>query len=279
MTGVAVCSGWNSASVPLATLSHGSAMIIANVASIRMPPTLWTHLPTWSPTIVIQTSAPTTSAVVPQMTQFCAVNAGDARSEDVAEVLRELQSDVRHVQDREQPEVPGDDEADRLVEAELGPLIEAALERHRAVEPHGDDRRRHVEQRDGDQPEDDVRRSLLRGDADPLQADDEEDLREDEIADGQLFAQLGAARPDGVLIPSGRGAVVAFGHGAPDSTTPSTARRPRAVVAMPSAREGAIELVESLVEVAPPTLFDSDVLGHQVRSCAGVVVCKQPLES
>src|SRR5438477_6423261 len=35
--------------------------------------------------------------------------------------------------DGEQPQVPGDDEADELVEAEFGPLIKTSLQRHQAI--------------------------------------------------------------------------------------------------------------------------------------------------
>jgi hypothetical protein len=86
-----------------------------------------------------------------------------------------------------------------VVEAELHPLVEPALERHRAVEPHRHDRRRHIEQQDRDQPEDDVRRPLLGRDAHPLQADDKEDLGEGEVEDRELLAQLDAARLDGFV--------------------------------------------------------------------------------
>ncbi len=46
--------------------------------------------------------------------------------------------------------------------------------------------------------------SLLGGDADPLQTDDEEDLREDQIADRELFAKCGAVRLDGGFAVPGR---------------------------------------------------------------------------
>ena len=77
-----------------------------------------------------------------------------------------------------------------LVEPELRPLVQAALERHQAIEVDDDDRRRHVEQDHRDQPEDDVRRSLFGGDANPRQADDEQDLRQGEVAKPQLPTQI-----------------------------------------------------------------------------------------
>ena len=84
--------------------------------------------------------------------------------------------------------------------AELGPLIEAALERHRAIEVDDDSRRRQVEEHDGDEPEDDVRRALLRRDADPRQADDEQDLREGQIREPEVLAEPGAVRIDATAL-------------------------------------------------------------------------------
>ena len=75
-------------------------------------------------------------------------------------------------------------------------MIEAALERHRAVQVDDDRRRREIEEDDRGEPEDDVRRPLLRRDADPRQADDEEDLREREIDEAEILPQQGAARFD-----------------------------------------------------------------------------------
>src|SRR4051794_19903567 len=47
--------------------------------------------------------------------------------------------------------------------------------------------------------------ALLGGNADPLQADDEEDLREREVRDGQLLAELGASLVHGGLcVPHGQ---------------------------------------------------------------------------
>src|SRR6185503_17997135 len=46
-----------------------------------------------------------------------------AWSDDVADVLRDLESDLRRVQDGGQPYIPRDDKPNCLVDAELGPLI------------------------------------------------------------------------------------------------------------------------------------------------------------
>ena len=53
------------------------------------------------------------------------------RAGNVTEILRDLQSGLRGIEDGEQPEIPGDEKAGELSESELRPLIEAALERHR----------------------------------------------------------------------------------------------------------------------------------------------------
>ena len=109
-----------------------------------------------------------------------------ARPEDVDDVLRDLQSRVGGIEDGEQPQVPRDEEPGQLVEPELRPLVQAALERHQAIQVDDDDRRRDVEEHDRREPEDDVRRTELRRDTHPREPDDEEDLREGEIGQPEL---------------------------------------------------------------------------------------------
>src|SRR5439155_7808912 len=89
-----------------------------------------------------------------------------------------------------------DEKADELVEPELRPLVEAAFERHQAIQMGDDDGGWQIEEHDGQQPEDDVRRPQLGRNADPRQADDEEDLREREVGDAELAPQRRAARFD-----------------------------------------------------------------------------------
>ena len=48
-----------------------------------------------------------------------------------------------------------------------------------------------------DEPEQDVRRAEFAGDADPGESDDEQDLREHEVAHAQLLPEHRAARFDG----------------------------------------------------------------------------------
>ena len=118
------------------------------------------------------------------------------RPDHVREVLRRLNPGFRRVEDREQPQVPCHEETSQLVESELRPLIQAALERHQTIEVDHDDSGGQIEERHRDDPEDDVRGAQLRGDAHPGQADDEEDLREGEIGETELAHERGAARFD-----------------------------------------------------------------------------------
>jgi hypothetical protein len=89
------------------------------------------------------------------------------------------------------PQVPGDQESGEVVKAEFGPLVEAAFERHEAVEVDDDHRERDVEQDHREQPEGDVRGAEFACDADPGESDDEEDLGEDEVAEAEFFFEFG----------------------------------------------------------------------------------------
>jgi hypothetical protein len=81
--------------------------------------------------------------------------------------------------------------------------------------------RRHVEQRDREQPEDDVRGPELRRDADPAQADDEQDLGEDEVGGAELLLERCAAGGDALLLAREvrGGAVIRVTHGGADDST------------------------------------------------------------
>jgi hypothetical protein len=116
-----------------------------------------------------------------------------AIAKNVSEVLGDLQARFGCVQDPEQPQVPGNQKAGQLVEPELRPLIQAAFERHRAVQMNDNGSGRNVKERCGADPEHDVRRPLLRGHADPGETDDEQDLGECEIDDAEVAPQLRAA--------------------------------------------------------------------------------------
>ena len=66
-----------------------------------------------------------------------------------------------------QPKVPGDDKAGELVEAELGPLVEAAFERHDAVKINNNGGDRQIEKKDGEEPISGLRWAEFGGGADP----------------------------------------------------------------------------------------------------------------
>ncbi len=75
------------------------------------------------------------------------------RAQRIREVGRDGEAQLRGEQDHVQPQIPGDHEADRLVEAEFRPLVEATLERHQLVEPDDHGGQRQVEQDHGGQPQ------------------------------------------------------------------------------------------------------------------------------
>ena len=118
------------------------------------------------------------------------------RSERIRQVCRHLQANLRGVDDRVDPDVPRHEEAGKLAESKLGPLIEASFERHQPVQVNDDDGAGHVEEDDGQQPEDDVRRAKSSRRANPAEPHDVEDLREHEIAQAELFLEGSAAAVD-----------------------------------------------------------------------------------
>jgi hypothetical protein len=136
---------------------------------MKMPPVLCTHLPTDKPA----------AARHPRRTL----------PDRIRKIRRTLEANLGGEHDHVEPQVPREHEAHRLVETELGPLIQASFERHQPIEVDHHRGRRQIEQHEGQQPEDDMRRSELSRHADPCEPDDEEDLREGEIADAKLLFQ------------------------------------------------------------------------------------------
>ena len=82
------------------------------------------------------------------------------------------------------------EESAELAEADRRPLIQAALERHQAVEVDDDRRLRQVVQRHRREPEHHVPGAELGRGADPTRADDEHDLREDERRKAELLSEF-----------------------------------------------------------------------------------------
>jgi hypothetical protein len=122
------------------------------------------------------------------------------RTDDIAEVLSDLKTGLGCVEDGEEPEIPRDQKSRDFAEPELRPLVKPSLERHRTIEMNNDRRRGYIDKGDRGQPENDVRGSLLRGDTNPGQADDEENLGEGEIDEAEILSELGAMLRDGRLV-------------------------------------------------------------------------------
>ena len=76
-----------------------------------------------------------------------------ARADCISDVFLDNQTDARHHQDAEDPKIPGDHERHKIIESDLGPLIQAALERRQAIEINHNCGQRQIEGGDGDQPE------------------------------------------------------------------------------------------------------------------------------
>ena len=127
---------------------------------------------------------PTTKAAADQRdAPFVVRHPGGAVADRVGDVRGDEHSAERDDGDRQQPEIPGHDESGELVEAELGPLIDAAFERHAAAQINDDGRLRNVEKQNREQPKEKMRLSELRRGADPARADNKENLRQNEIAE------------------------------------------------------------------------------------------------
>ena len=99
----------------------------------------------------------------------------------VGDVVDSDQTDGGHVEDHVEPEIPGDQEADAVVECQAGPFIEAAFEGHEAVQMGDDKCLRNEEQENGDKPENDVGGTGFYGGAKKIGNDDEEDRGQYEV--------------------------------------------------------------------------------------------------
>ena len=112
-----------------------------------------------------------------------------------------------HDEDREQPEVPCDEEATELAERRFRPLIQPALERHAAVERDDDRGLREIVGENRQQPEHELRWPELRRGSDPAGADDEHDLHQHQIREPELAAKLSRVvhRPRTYGVATGTG--------------------------------------------------------------------------
>ena len=119
-------------------------------------------------------------------------------ADGVGDVGGDGQALGRHEYDDVQPQIPADQESDEIVEAELGPLIESAFERHFTVEVDDDSGERSVEKQKCEEPENDLRGAQLGRGSHPMRADDVEDLGEDQIREAEFFFEFGAVGADAV---------------------------------------------------------------------------------
>jgi hypothetical protein len=108
-------------------------------------------------------------------------------SKGVREIGGDYQPGAGQNRYSEDEEVPPDHERCKVVESDLGPLIETALERHQAIEKDYGGGKRKVERDDREDPEDVLVVAQPRGPADPERSDDEHNLRQDQVEQSELF--------------------------------------------------------------------------------------------
>ena len=77
---------------------------------------------------------------------------GRGGTDGVGKIGRDDEPGAGHDGDAEQPEIPRHDEAGEFVEAKFRPLVEAAFQRHEAIEINHHRRHREVEKENGEQP-------------------------------------------------------------------------------------------------------------------------------
>jgi len=115
---------------------------------------------------------------------------GGAGTDHEGELAGDLKQDGRDRGEAVRPDVPGGEEADGVAEGAAGPDVEAAFERELAVEEVNSDGHRRVEDREGEEPDERLRVAEAGGEAYPGASDDGENLREDEVAEGELARQM-----------------------------------------------------------------------------------------
>src|SRR5207249_9168572 len=122
-----------------------------------------------------------------------------ARTDSVRDVRGDEHSAECDDRDRKQPEIPGNDKSGELVEAKLRPLINAAFERHAIAQINHNRGLRNVEKQNREKPKEKMRLSKLRRGTHPTRADNEENLRQNEIEKAERFPERFTARFDLLL--------------------------------------------------------------------------------
>ena len=105
----------------------------------------------------------------------------------IRQVRRHDETNAREDRDRKHPQIPRDHERNEVVEPDFGPLIETAFERCETIEKNNHGRERDVVSNNGDEPEDVLIVTELRGPTDPDRSDHENDLGENEVKQPELF--------------------------------------------------------------------------------------------
>src|SRR5207249_2956764 len=122
-----------------------------------------------------------------------------ARTDRVRDVRGDEHSAECDDRYRKQPEIPGHNKSGELVEAELGPLINAAFKRHPIAQINHDRGLRNVKKQNGEEPKEKVRLSELRRGADPARPDHKKNLRQNEIEKAERFLERFAMFFDAAL--------------------------------------------------------------------------------
>ncbi len=115
-------------------------------------------------------------------------------TDGVGEIVDGDQTGGGDVENHIEPEIPGDEEADAVVESQASPFIKAAFEGHQAIEMGDDERLWNEEQKNGEEPENDVSGTGFYGSAEEIGNYDEEDGGKNEVQVAEFLTEGGAVR-------------------------------------------------------------------------------------
>ena len=111
----------------------------------------------------------------------------------VGEVVDGDQTGGGDVENHIEPEIPGNEKADAVVESQAGPFIKAPFEGHHAIQMGDDERLGNEEQKNGEEPENDVSETGFYGSAEEIGNYDEEDGGKNEVQVAEFLTEGGAA--------------------------------------------------------------------------------------
>ena len=87
---------------------------------------------------------------------FAVRHPGSAFADGVGDIGCDKHPAKRNDRDGQQPEIPRNDETGELVQAEFGPLVKTALERHEPIQVNDDGCLRNVKKQNGEQPKEEM---------------------------------------------------------------------------------------------------------------------------